>query len=261
MEHLGEYLSTRDFTIDISKTIRPSEASVDIEPETLVFISDNNNSNGIAYLIVGYPTSVSFGVYSFNCGENRNYNKTAKPQVPHSTKLANIVAECIDESLCLNIDITTTLSNTNINIQRRLLNNNDELYKICIGFDNNNNILISVPGGILTAPSIAKITKGGILMELAENENMIECNIGELDAYKMNCTVSEFNSVFDIVQMNNNKNGLGIFYGINFIDAYCGPWVYITKRKGKIKTPVLERENNTPANENNNGHIVFIFNF
>ncbi len=135
------YLNDRNWNIEYSNSTPPSENSGGIEPQTLIFISDDANCNGMTYLIVGYKTSASISIYSSNCGANRNYKKNTKPRTPHPTSDAETVDQCMDQSPCLNVDIRLTLSfNSFTNNQRRriLNNNNEEMYEICIGFDNNN---------------------------------------------------------------------------------------------------------------------------
>ena len=125
------------FTVEYGYNTRPPINAGDVEPETLVWISDDTGSDGMAYLVIGYKTSASIGVYSFDCGANRTYDRDDKPSVPYATDLASTVDECIDQSACLNIDITPTIvSSANSNSIRRLLDT--EMYEICIGFDNNN---------------------------------------------------------------------------------------------------------------------------
>ncbi len=49
-----EYVNNRYFNIDYIYNIRHSENIGDIEPKTLIFITDNDINNGIACLFVAY---------------------------------------------------------------------------------------------------------------------------------------------------------------------------------------------------------------
>merc|ERR1719334_554913 len=67
-----EYLNSRDFTVEYDEGSRPPQDAGNVEPETMIFIPDSDDSEE-ALLIVGYKTSASIVAYSFNCGIHRQY--------------------------------------------------------------------------------------------------------------------------------------------------------------------------------------------
>lgn len=122
-----EYLNARDFSVEYDDDSRPPKQAGPVEPETLIFIADDESSEGTALLIVGYKTSASIGVYSFNCGANRNYAQTQKPPYPTNEPLQPQTADTCDEQTpCLNIDILPIVSEQS------------EMYEVCLTFNNKN---------------------------------------------------------------------------------------------------------------------------
>jgi len=122
-----EYLNARDFSVEYDDDSRPPKQAGPVEPETLIFIADDESSEGTALLIVGYKTSASIGVYSFNCGANRNYAQTQKPPYPTNEPLQPQTADTCDEQTpCLNVDILPIVSEQS------------EMYEVCLTFNNKN---------------------------------------------------------------------------------------------------------------------------
>eukprot|EP01083_Nonionella_stella_P288918 983169_1 len=129
-----EYLHTRDFDIDYEDDTRPPENAGDLEPETLLFVTDDDD-DALAYLIVGYKTSASIGMYAFDCGINRGYDDDKPVYAEGNTVPSAATADdCEHQAPCLNLNIRPIVDGDTM--RRRL--DTEEMYQVCLEFNDNN---------------------------------------------------------------------------------------------------------------------------
>jgi len=141
-----EFLNSRDFSVHYAEGSRPPESAGNVEPETMVFVPDTDDSEE-ALLVVGYKTSASIAVYSFNCGCHRQYEVDSNTQtapIPSATDDAHgaTADECHQQSPCLHVTMDEVSmhhdhshSATTVAANRRRLGDQDEvdtLYRVCL---------------------------------------------------------------------------------------------------------------------------------
>eukprot|EP00484_Ammonia_sp_Unknown_P024484 CAMPEP_0197024266 /NCGR_PEP_ID=MMETSP1384-20130603/4854_1 /TAXON_ID=29189 /ORGANISM="Ammonia sp." /LENGTH=1024 /DNA_ID=CAMNT_0042452623 /DNA_START=89 /DNA_END=3163 /DNA_ORIENTATION=- len=134
-----EYLNSRDFTVTYDLSARPPESAGDVEPETMIFVQDTDSTEQ-ALLFVAYKTSASIGVYSFDCGSHRNYNRDNKP-TPIDPIETGTADECVDQSTCINVDVRAIAIGESLNEGVVLMDeevDGTEMYVICMSFDVHN---------------------------------------------------------------------------------------------------------------------------
>ena len=94
-----EFLNSRDFTVEYDEGSRPPQDAGNVEPETLIFVPDTDDSEE-ALLIVGYKTSASIVAYSFDCSCHREYgvNEVSAPIATTEDDHSDTADECGDQS-------------------------------------------------------------------------------------------------------------------------------------------------------------------
>ena len=123
--HFVQYMNSRDFSVASDDDERPPKIAGDVEPETLIFIpdtDDDDDDGSTALLMVGYKTSASIGIYSFDCSANRNYPKDTKPQGSYPTMepyTMQTVDTCTDQHPCLDLTIRPIVNSDDLRRRRR----------------------------------------------------------------------------------------------------------------------------------------------
>jgi len=134
-----EFLNSRDFSIDYDEGSRPPQDAGNVEPETLIFVPDSDDSEE-ALLIVGYKTSASIVAYSFDCGCHREYGVDAVAAEPIATTEddhSDTADECGDQSPCLQVVMEQVMvehSHSPSATARRLGDEGEMemLYRVCL---------------------------------------------------------------------------------------------------------------------------------
>jgi len=140
-----------------------------VEPETLIFIGDNAESTSTALLMVGYKTSASIGVYSFDCNAKREY--MAKPMMEPPANV-NVDAmqtadTCSAQQPCLDLHLRPIVSSDDLRRRRRRMQQHvedEEFYRICLSFNEKNPYCVKSDDYFTYAASLEEEQNGDFMV-------------------------------------------------------------------------------------------------